>query len=342
VEPIRDPANIPQWRVRFPAEGRFTPSIGSHVFGVELRDFNRDTTCAEFHFDVLPGPLGRDTNILLVDDYAHRGFEGIYIPGFEDMEFEMWSEILEGYDWQEWDTGFNFEEQTPVRLVGGATTVIWSVDLGSELAPDLFDLCSDRGNYLQSYVNVGGNLIIIGQSPIYCTMYWSDGTPSPGGRVNITDIDFTPRVTGPDTTYHFMWDIFGVKRMQLSSFPVYYADQLMACEPYDWNTVPVVEKGSLHTRWPGYVAGPFLMTEFRDGADVRQIYGVRRIEQPWGPPEDWTYIEDCNNMGGVYVSGGDERGHAAYINLPAFWLDRDELQVTIRRLLESFGEEQQK
>jgi hypothetical protein len=172
-------------------------------------------------------------------------------------------------------------------------------------------------------------------------MYWSDGTPEPGTRQNVTDIDFTPRVIGPDTTYHFMWDIFGVKRMQLSSFPVYYADQLMACEPYDWNTVPVVEKGSLHTRWPGYIAGLFLMTEFRDGADVRQIYGVRRIEQPWGPPEDWTYIEDCKNMGGVYVSGGDERGHAAYINLPAFWLDRDELQVTIRRLLESFGEDQQ-
>jgi hypothetical protein len=98
----------------------------------------------------------------------------------------------------------------------------------------------------------------------------------------------------------------------------------------------------MHTRWPGYLAGPFLMTEFRDGADVQQIYGVRRIERPWGPPENWEYIEDCHNMGGVYVAGNSSKGHAAYINLPAFWLDHDELRVTIRRLLELFGEEPQK
>jgi hypothetical protein len=339
VEPLRDPANSPQWRVRFPTEGRFVPAIGSHVFGVELRDFNRDTTCAEFHFDVLPGPQGRETNVLLVDDYANRGFEGIYISDFEEQEFEMWSSILEGYDWQEWDTGFNFKEETPVRLVGGATTVIWSVDLGSELAPDLFDLCSDRGNYLQSYVNVGGNLIIIGHSPIYCTMYWPDGTPDPGLRQNVTDIDFSPRVVGADTTYNFMWDIFGVKRMQLSGYPVYYVDGLLPCEPYtDWNFVPVAERGTHHRNWRGYIPGPFLMTEFREGADVHTFYGVHRIEQPWGPPDDWEYIEDCTNMGGVYVSGNANRGWAAYINLPAFWMDHEELEITIRRLLEMFGE----
>jgi hypothetical protein len=173
-------------------------------------------------------------------------------------------------------------------------------------------------------------------------MYWSDGTPEPGTRQNVTDIDFTPRVTGADTTYHFMWDIFGVKRMQLSGYPVYYVDQLMTCEPYlDWNTIPVAEKALFHRRWPGYIAGPFLMTEFRDGADVEQIYGVHRIVQPWGPPENWEYVDDCHNMGGVYVTGDGQRGHAAYINLPAFWLDHDELRVTIRRLLELFGEDLQ-
>ncbi len=340
VEPIRDPANTPQWRVRFPAEGRFTPAIGSHVFGVQLRDFNRDTTCVEFHFDVLAGPQGRETNILLVDDYANRGLEGIYVPGFEDLEFEMWSDVLEGYDWQEWDTGFNFKEETPVRLVGGATTVIWSVDLGSELAPDLFDLCSDRGNYLHSYVNVGGNLIIIGHSPLYCTMYWSDGTPDPGMRQNVTDIEFSPRVVGADTTYHFMWDVFGVRRMQLSSHPVYYIAGLLPCEPYlDWNYVPVLPKGSYHRNWRGYLSSPFLITELREGADVHPIYGVHRIENPWVPPEDWVYIEDCDLVAGVYVSGHGGRGHAAYITVPAFWMDHDELKDMIRSLLESFGEE---
>ena len=44
-------------------------------------------------------------------------------------------------------------------------------------------------------------------------------------------------------------------------------------------------------------------------------------------------------MGGVYVDGNDRRGYAAYINLPAFWLDHDELRTMIRDLLELFGEE---
>jgi hypothetical protein len=101
----------------------------------------------------------------------------------------------------------------------------------------------------------------------------------------------------------------------------------------------VAERASLHTRWPGYISSPFLMTEFRDGADVQQIYGVHRIERPWGPPEDWVYIEDCSNMSGVYVTGDGQRGHAAYINLPAYWMDHDEIAVLIRRLLEMFGEE---
>lgn len=342
VSPIRDPANIPQWRVRFPEEGRINPAVGAHVFGVELRDFNRDTTCCAFHFDVLAGPAGRETNILLVDDNANRGFEGIFIPDFEQQEFQLWSDILQGYDWQEWDTGFNWTNQTPVRLVGSATTVIWNVDLGSEnpLFPDLLDLCSDRGNFLQSYVNVGGNLIIIGQSPIYCTMYWPDKTPPVGGRANITDIDFTPRVVGSDTTYNFMWDVFGVKRMQLSSFPIYYAQALLACEPYlDWPDVPVAAKGVHHTRWPGYVAGPFLCTEFRPGDDVHPFYGVFRNLNPWDPDSLQVTVDDCVHMGGVYVDGNSRRGYAAYINLPAFYLDHDVLRTVIRRLLLMFGEE---
>jgi hypothetical protein len=340
VDPIRDPANDPEWRVRYPAEGRFTPSIGSHVFGVELRDFNRDTTCAEFHFDVLPGPAGRETNILLVDDDRNKWWEASYVPNYEEREFEMWSEVLEGYDWQEWDTGSNFTLETPVRLVGGATTVIWTVDLGNESpAPDLFDLCANRGNYLHSYVKVGGNLIIIGDSPIYCTMYWPDRTPDPGQRQNQTDIDFSPRVVGSDTTLNFMWDIFGVKRMQLRSFPSpLFITGMQPCPGYeDWVDLPAKPAGEV-LRWDGYFTGGFLCTEFRPGADVHPFYGVYTVENPTDSPEDWVGELDCENIGAVYVDGDENRGYAAYFNLPAWWLNHDQLKIVIRRLLEMFGE----
>ena len=339
VEPIRDPGSSPQWRVRFPSDGELYPAVGSHVFTVQLRDYNRDTTCCAFHFDVLPGPQGRETNILLVDDNRDKGTEGIWISDFEEQEFELWSNILAGYDWQEWDTGHNYSEETPVRLVGGATTTIWNVDLGASKVPDLLDLCSVRGNYLHSYVKVGGNLIIIGESPTFCTMYWPDGTPDPGNRINVNDIDFSPRVVDTDSTLHFMWEIFGVKRARLSQFPIYYVDRLIPCEPYlDWNTVPVAEPKTHHVKWKGYISGPFQFPEFRPGSDVHPLYGVRRVEYPWSPESLKVYTDDCENIGGVYVEGGSQRGHAAIINLPAFWLDHEELTIVIRRLLESFGE----
>jgi hypothetical protein len=43
-------------------------------------------------------------------------------------------------------------------------------------------------------------------------------------------------------------------------------------------------------------------------------------------------------MAGVYVEGDGQRGSAAYLNLPAYWLDHGELRTMIRSILESFGE----
>lgn len=341
VGPLRDPGAEPEWEAVWPAAGpRFVPDVGQHVFRVELRDRVQDTTCAQFHFDVLEGPAGRDPNILLVDDDRGRWYAGGSIPDYEDREFQMWSDILEGYDWQEWDTGHDFDQPVPASLVGTATTVIWSVDEGAEATPDLLDLCANRGNHLYSYVEAGGNLIVIGRSPVYCTMYWYDRTPDPAARAGVTHIEFPPRELDDTRSFgHFMWDIFGIRWMRLDYDPEPdYVTGMEPCAGYGaWNTVTVRPEGEIEG-WPGYFTGAFVATSLRPGDDVHPFYGVRLLENPTDPDTAWVEEVDCYKIAAVYVEGSDERGWAAYINLPAWWFDHGQIRAMIRGLLEMFGE----
>ncbi|MGD9140606.1 MAG: hypothetical protein PVJ42_03615 [bacterium] len=332
VAPIRDPAADPQWKVRYPADGgEFSPSLGLHVFGVELRDMHKDTTCAEIYFDVIPGPEGLERNILLVDDERLKWWEGSLVADYEDREFEMWAAILDGYDWQEWDTGPAFQDQTPVRLVGSATTVIWSVDRAFYSMPDLLGVCARRGNYLHSYVKAGGNLIVIGMSPIYCTMFWPDGYPGYNRRIFMTNLQF------PE--YHFMSDVFGIDGMELRSYsnPSYVSSMVPAPGYYDWPEIAAKPRGDVRN-WPGFFDEAFLVSGVRAGADVHPVYAIDHVLNPGAPESTWTIETDPGRLAAVYVEGDGKRGGAAYICLPAWWLERDGTAEMIRMLLDLFGE----
>ena len=341
VEPLRDPGAEPEWEAIWPAAGpRVVPDVGQHVFRLEVLDRAQDTTCAEFHFDVIEGPAGQDPNILLVDDDRAGWYTAGSIPDYEDEEFDMWSEILDGYDWQEWDTGEDFDQIVPASLVGGATTVIWSVDEGAELTPDLFDLCSRRGNHLHSYVESGGNLIVIGRSPVYCTMYWYDGSPDPATRAGVTHIEFPPRELDETRAFsHFMWDVFGIRWMRLDGDPeLDCVSGMDPCPGYgEWGALKAREKGEI-AGWPGYFTGAFVATSLRPGDDVHPFYGLRLVQNPTDPDTAWVEYVDCYKVAAVYVEGSEDRGWAAYINLPAWWFERDQVKDMIRGLLELFGE----
>lgn len=341
TEPIRDVGAEPEWDGVWPPAGpRFVPEVGQHVFRLELMSRGGDTSCVELHFDVLEGPEEAEPNVLLVDDDRSRWWAGAPIPGYEDQEYAMWSDILEGYDWEEWDTGFNFDEPVPAQLVGGATTVIWSVDDGQELTPDLFRLCTERGNWLHSYVEAGGNLIVIGRSPVYCTMYWYDGTPDPGLRQNMTHVEFEPRDLDETRSFtHFMWDVFGIKAVQLTYAPE--PDYVTGLEPGEgyagWGPVAVRPKDDV-PEWPGYFTGAFVASQLRPGDDVHPFYGIRQVQNPTAPDSEWVETVDLNRVAGVYVEGDGQRGWAALITLPAWWFDHDQIKAVIRGLLQEFGE----
>lgn len=336
VSPIRDQAADPQWKVKYPPDGgEFMPSLGLHVFGVELRDTHRDTTCAELFFEVIPGPEGLEQNILLVDDERLKWWDGGFIADYEDREFEMWADILEGYNWQEWDTGKSFQNYTPVRLVGSATTVIWSVDQAFFSVPDLLQVCARRGNYLHSYVRAGGNLIIIGMSPIYCTMFWPDGYPGYNRRAFMTHLQF------PE--YHFMSDVFGISGMELRSYPSpSYVSSMVPAPGYgEWPRVASKSRGEMPV-WPGFFDEAFLVSGVRAGSDVHPVYAIDHVLNPGAPESTWTIETDLEHFAAVFRDGDAKRGGAAYICLPAWWLERDAAAEMIHRLLDLFGESPEK
>jgi hypothetical protein len=341
VDPLRVQGADPEWRAIWPAAGpRYFPGVGEHVFQVQILDRGRDTTCAELRFDVLDGPAGRPRNILLVDDNRDLWWQGGTVPDFEQQEFEMWSDILEGYDWQEWDTGADFSDAVPPALAGGATTVIWSVDQGDVVAPHLLEVCSERGNYLFSYVEAGGNLIIIGRSPVYCTMYAYDGSPDPAARAGVTGIEFEPLELDEQHSFgHFMYDIFGIRYMLAYGAPQpVYVTAMEPCPGYEeWGAVNVRPPDDVGG-WPGYFTGAFLVTLVRPGEDVHRFYGIRSLANPADPETAWVETVDCYSTPAIYVEGGSGRGYAAYINLPAWWFDRDDIKALVRGLLEMFGE----
>ncbi|MFH1312153.1 MAG: hypothetical protein ABIJ00_02900 [Candidatus Eisenbacteria bacterium] len=352
TEPIRDRRANPEWLVRYPLNGgRFAPSLGRHVFVVEVKDVNQVQTHCEFNVEVLEGPRRLpERKILLVDDDHAKYLEPAWAQ-FDATQTGLWEDILDGYDWERFYTGrapsySGYGEEVPIRFAGGATTVIWLADDESVENPvsQLLKVCTELGNYLHSYVKVGGNLIIIGQGPVRATAYWSDwvenipGQPHPDRRQNFTLLNFNPRYlrAEDDTLYNFMWEAFGIKKMKTPSPEIPY-NMIWPCQicGSDWEgpieAVPKVGP------WRGEFGSAFYITEIRRADDERWPLDVEAMySTAYNDSGVITPTED--NLIAVYAPGDERRGHAAYIGFPAEWFDHDEMKTMIRKLLTKFGE----
>jgi hypothetical protein len=342
VDPLRTSRTGVEWTVRYPPpDGTpFEPTVGPHIFVVELRDLNKVDTHCEFKIEVLPGPRGKDPLIYLVDDDHAKFLEKGY-SGYDAASRGFWTDVLDGYNWESFETweGTSFSREVPIRRVGDATTVIWLVDQDSENPrTQLLRVCWDLGNYLNSYVKVGGNLIVIGKDPCFATMYWPDKEKLlPDSRTNVSTLDFTPRVSDIDSSriYNFMWEAFGIVRMQAPSPPVPFRTA-QPCEaewePMTTGLIPGVDS------WLGRMDNAFYITEVRSDVPVHKMYSVIPIDNQ-GDPTGPAQCSGANmKVIGVYVPGDSERGYAAYIGIPPWFFDHDQVKAMIRQLLDTFNE----
>jgi hypothetical protein len=334
VAGIRDRGNSPEWWVKFPADGvPLGLSVGPHVFVAEVRDLNEDVTHCEFKIEVLAGPgASGEQLIYLVDDDRAKWLAPAY-SGYEASSDSQWVDILDGYTWEEYDTGINYTGVVPVLRVADASTVIWLDDWNPENpATQLTRLCSDVGNYLWPYVANGGNLIVIGRDPVYSTMFWPDGTPYPSERGQQVSLYFEPRFNIYDSTYNFNREVFGIDRMAVPDPGVAFTT-LSPCEA-GWDPITTGPIAGV-TGWPGWMDNAFYITQLRSDVPVHGLYSVIPIDgsgNPSGPP-------DCaGRLIGVWMPGDGTRGHAAYIGIPPWFFDHDQVKTMVRHLLTEFGE----
>ncbi len=335
--PIRDPGTTPEWFIRYPLDGsRLTPSLGRHVFVVELKDLNQLISHCEFHLEILEGP-GRllDRKILLVDDDRAKWLEpswGLY----EEAQDAQWLDILEGYNWEEFDTGREYQCDLPIRLVDQSTTVIWVVDQDVEGdITHLLEVCTELGNYLHSYVKVGGNLIVIGRDPSYASGYWPDGTPPSWRRPTFTDWDFRPKWDSAreESLYNWNWDVFGIERIRSVS-PAKPYNALWPCDGCSEAFADTIKMGPQAdiNGIRGSFQNAFYITELRDDFNVVPLYST-------AIDTSGEWVDSGDDYIAVYVPSHGLRGHAAYIGAPEYWFDHAKIKDLIRELLKEFGEE---
>jgi hypothetical protein len=221
---------------------------------------------------------------------------------------------------------------------------------------ELYELCAEEGNYLYSYVNVGGNVIIVGNNPVYSTMYWPDGriwtgvnsetgsdlrTPlDPRFRESMESWDFTP--LGPDMTesgdsvFNWNYDIFGIKRMGFGQNPARPINGIISCDDCD----PAFRDSILTIEPPvrdfsGEFGSPAYITELRDDMDIRPLFSGAVYDSTTGV---WTdYGDDW--LLAIYTPAFGGRGHVAYIGVPVYWFEHDKVKTLIRHLLTEFGEQ---
>ncbi|MFH1313960.1 MAG: hypothetical protein ABIJ00_12145 [Candidatus Eisenbacteria bacterium] len=341
TEPIREPAETPEWSVSFPIDGStFIPTLGQHTLVVRLKDRNNIETECEFRVEVLPGPEALlEESILLVDDNE------AYWPDerwkdFGETQDALWADILDGYAWEEFDTGPGYRETVPVWSIGNATTVIWLVDQDDTTIPPtaLLECCTKLGNYLFSYVRAGGNLIILGRNPVYACGYWPGGTPDPALRGWQSNWNFDPASgSAPGDTTNFMWEVFGIKNMRLSSGMTVPFTAVWPCPECHEVFRDTIELGPQASHIYGVFESASYITALREDMDVRPLLStaVRDTAGEWidsrrgGNP---NYIA-------VYVPGNERRGYAAFIGFPEVWFDHARIKTMIRALLDEFEEQ---
>jgi hypothetical protein len=145
TRPLRDDGMNPEWTVRFPLDGSdLKPGPGDHLMVVRLLDRNQVQTECDFLIEVLSGPSETELEkILLVDDNESHWPEERWLP-FSAAQDSLWEDILDGYNWEKFDTGQTYLTPVPIRMLSAATTVIWLVDEDNTTIPptQLLNCCT--------------------------------------------------------------------------------------------------------------------------------------------------------------------------------------------------------
>lgn len=347
----------PEWVVRVPQKGGkhvewVLDTPGPHQFVVQTRDLVGTEKTLTLSLDVLGGPDPTKRRIFFVDDsYQSRAVEPRPIDYDSNLK-AFWKGVLEGFPYDVLDTGQNYanDVRKAIDVLGKATTVIWNVDFDLENpATQLLKTCTEYGAFLHSYVKLGGNVIIIGQDPIYDCCYWpdktiiaGDPTTGPSRRSDLPrNLDFipTPTVSG-DTLYNFLWDVFGIKTVMRDPNELRKFIPCAGSSP-DWQQDTIdVDMSKVGMR---VLSSPYYITQFRMPTDKEYPFRTtpELMFSTIGVDDKGRQVNKCGSFIGIYVPAAQGYGHAAYLAVDPYWVDQEKLKQVIWKLLDKFGETRQ-
>jgi hypothetical protein len=332
---VEDTTDWTAWYIgndSYPPGGEtFVPSVGNHVLYVEALDDLGTPSLCYFKYYVEAGPLvGEAYPMLVVDDSQFSGLSnsfGTWLAHLaDDVELDFFDTILDGYDWVEFDCLEQGRHAPPVSLVGRYRNVIWYEDDYDETGNLLRQVFLQGTRFMDSYVQVGGNWILIGQSPALFL-----DPDCRGARNYPFRYDDTFCAEGQQVPVSFT--AFGIQELYTVGDEIFKG--ATSASP-GYPDLPLGEA------WPfitptseGYLWAVEGFNANGINADLAGAQPIYEFEYYVAPGEDSTEVEAyryCSLI--VDNSGpGNSLGSTAYFGWPLIWCDWDSAAVFMEKFL---------
>ncbi|MCK4547298.1 MAG: hypothetical protein KAW17_07640 [Candidatus Eisenbacteria sp.] len=310
--------------------GTFLPELGNHVLYVQSIDELGEVSVCLFKFTVEAGPNTGDTYaLLLVDDSQASGIPHSFGSweghNADETEARFLDHILSGYPFTEWDCLVHELDAPPVSLAGRHRTIIWYVDFYDEEGSCLRELFHRGNRYLDAYVKVGGNVIMIGQVPGLSL------DPDCRGRPNYPFL-YREEICRPDQNIPISYTAFGIRELfivghdafrgAISAIPGVYPDL-----PFG-DTWPYFTETDTTYLWEVEVLESDNINPY---VNARALYMFDYFVPP-GLDSTQVMQGDCAAL--IVDSSGDpDLGSTAYFGWPLIWCDWDSVRVMMRTFL---------
>ncbi|NNE08090.1 MAG: hypothetical protein HKN20_05955 [Gemmatimonadetes bacterium] len=337
---------------RFPETGDgFRPTRGRHSFFARARDEAGLIVQTEFPFEVFAGPAEVETTAVFHwNDFFYEQSD-MFWPG-QQQYLRYWSDTVM--------SRFNITEQfnpkvsasnqkVPIRQLSRATTLLLTVDdwEGDGGAPFLSNLVDIQQNPIWSYVDAGGNLLLVGFRPTW--NFLPDNDYIDTGFIPIPDpcskLSAGPKNCGAeliwwneivaDSIPHPVYEYCAVDTTVIDD-QLDYMQSAQSRDPTlpDLVLDPVRARGWIRDNGNAANSGLHQVERFKtdDNRNAIELYGFGRKLDPGSAAGELPMA--------LFIPSNGSRGNVVIFGGPLWYFDPDDVKLTVETIMISlFGEE---
>lgn len=330
---------------RFPKTGEFIPLRGRHSFFARARDEAGQIVSASFPFEVFAGPKNLDTTQVLLLNNFHMPANDDFYPNPVKYKNFWTDSVLVNFDYQYYDPRDEGDSDPPIRIMSRSTTIILPTeDWESGSPPVVAEWHQNDVNPIWSYVNAGGNLLLMGFFPGWNFLPDNDFIDNDTLPIPIPDPCWpwsSPKSCGSSLIwYHpILADSFPHPLYEYCALETTWLDE---SADFIWGAKALLPNlPDLHvdkTRSKNFERRGLWNCEritFRDDRNVVPLYGYSRTENPLTvtePPNKRTVA--------LWIPSDGIRGHVVYMGMPLYFYGSVEARNAVETILTSlFGED---